>query len=751
MAKVLANVYFLHEDEEAEARRVVEDDPERIVAGGYVHGLVDELELIELESRGVAVERVAAGDPAWDEYRSGAVDRSGLAGGDFRGTPVPPQLEPDELASWAILVRGPLVGDRLEALTGLGLEIIERVSQSGCIVRGTSDQANEALLLPFVAELRRANPTTEFTPAPTSTDDARVLRGDPSVLGIFDVILDGSTPADGIADALRSRGVDVTAVGKRRIQMQAPDNDPLVADPHAVPGILGVSAHVEPELLNDFARALTGVDVGAPHALGALDGAGEIVAVTDTGIDETHPDLASQILEVRAHGRSGDATDPSGHGTHVAGTILGTGDASNGQIRGIAPGAQVVFQSVLDQRGYLTGLRRGVYELLDEAYQLGARIHNHSWGSLAESEYKADSLEMDAFVWEHPDCLMVVAAGNDGAADSPINAPSGYVDLFSLRAPATAKNVLTMGASSSSRTNGPSASRNWADYSNRRFPSSGAVGQTPMSGDPDTLAGFSSRGPCRDHRIKPDAVAPGTDVLSTRSSTAPTGTPFWGEYAPNGKYAYMGGTSMAAPVATGLALLVRQWFVSQGHQPSAALLKATLLNGCKWLPGSDAVSSHGNAPNFDQGFGFLYLPTTLPLAAPDSPKELLFVDTLSTPALAFHSERDRPIQIGVNVNGPEQPLRVTLCFTDPPGRAAQNDLALIVEQPDRIKVFGNENRRALFAGPDADNMVESVQIADPRPGDYLIQVVAKNILKGPQGFAVVITGDLDGTMDLGRH
>ena len=157
---------------------------------------------------------------------------------------------------------------------------------------------------------------------------------------------------------------------------------------------------------------------------------------------------------------------------------------------------------------------------------------------------KLNSLELDEFVVDHPDMLIVVAAGNDGTGCQPRFTDSGWVDLL-IEAPATA-NALTVGASRSDRAlpECPSWGQWWADD----FPP--PVGDEPISGDSEAMAAFSSRGPCDEQiRIKPDLVAPGTFILSTRSVLAPTDN-FWAEAEPG--YAYMGGTSVARFASFGL-------------------------------------------------------------------------------------------------------------------------------------------------------------------------------------------------------
>src|SRR5215210_1840406 len=173
--------------------------------------------------------------------------------------------------------------------------------------------------------------------------------------------------------------------------------------------------------------------------------------------------------------------------------------------------------------------------------------------------------------------LIVISAGDEGQSANRLHSAPGFPDWLSIGSPASCKNALTVGASRSSRTSGGLSALTWRDAWPDNFPDPPIADET-ISGNPDGLAAFSSRGPCDDHRIKPDVVAPGTDIASARSSRAPLRR-FWGPFPGNGSYAYMGGTSMAAPLVTGCAALVREYYrKSRNHQPSAALLKATLIN-----------------------------------------------------------------------------------------------------------------------------------------------------------------------------
>jgi subtilisin family serine protease len=426
----------------------------------------------------------------------------------------------------------------------------------------------------------------------------------------------------------------------------------------------------------------------------------------------------------------------------VAGSVLGDGAASNGQIRGAAPKSRLFFQSLLDDDGGLGGLPFTLDELFEEAYHAGARIHNNSWGAATSSTYRIASSEVDAFVHRRKDMLIVISAGNEGSAADPAigtrNAAKGYVDWLSIGSPATCKNALTVGASRSARTEGGYATLTYGELRPQSFPTKPTAAAL-VSGDPEAIGAFSSRGPCDDYRIKPDLVAPGTDILSCRSSNAPLAN-FWGPYPANNRYAFMGGTSMAAPLVSGCAALIREYYVkSRQHQPSAALLKATLINGTVKLSAEDAVADFPDLPNYHQGFGAVHLPSSIPTPR-NANLRLEFVDNWADTGGHF-TMTGRRARFRIGVAGGR--LRLCLAYTDAPGRGVQNNLDLLLEIPGEMrKRFGNEKVPRGFNAPDPNNNVEAMTIDNAPAGDYLIVVVATNILKPPQDFALVVTGQL---------
>ena len=272
------------------------------------------------------------------------------------------------------------------------------------------------------------------------------------------------------------------------------------------------------------------------------------------------PDFADYIRN--PGGDDGAADLDSGHGTHVAGSVLGDGTASaalagQAPIRGIAHKARLVFQAVeqaLDWKNPAHLERYGRYLLAGipptsprsstTRTAKGARIHSNSWGGGEPGAYDSQSRQLDQFVWDHPTMCILVAAGNDGT-DSDGN---GEINLGSVTSPGTAKNCITVGASENLRH--AFDNETYGAWWPRDYPSP-PYKNAPMADDPDQVVAFSSRGPTADGRVKPEVVAPGTWILSTKSTMLSTTANGWRRFPQSSKYFYMGGTSMATPLTAG--------------------------------------------------------------------------------------------------------------------------------------------------------------------------------------------------------
>ncbi|CAM5526961.1 S8 family peptidase [Streptomyces griseorubiginosus] len=244
--------------------------------------------------------------------------------------------------------------------------------------------------------------------------------------------------------------------------------------------------------------------IGAPAAWAAgYDGKGVKVAVLDTGIDTTHPDLASAVKASKNFTGTDSTDDMAGHGTHVAATLAGSGERSGGRYKGVAPGAEILNAKVLDDNG--EGSDSGVIAGLEWAAGQGAKVANLSLGQADTPGEDPVEAAVNALS-KSTGMLTVAAAGNEGP-------DAGTVD-----SPGAAESALTVGA---------------------------------VDGE-DRLADFSSTGPTADNALKPDLTAPGVDIVSARAAHGHMGDP-----AADG-YVSMSGTSMATPHAAGAAAILAQ-------------------------------------------------------------------------------------------------------------------------------------------------------------------------------------------------
>jgi len=258
---------------------------------------------------------------------------------------------------------------------------------------------------------------------------------------------------------------------------------------------------------------------GAPKAWeSGYDGNGVTVAVLDTGIDAEHPDVAGQLDEAVSFVPGEDVLDYNSHGTHVASTVLGTGFASEGLNKGVAPGARLLVGKVLSNEGY--GQDSWIIDGMEWAAQ-HAKIVNMSLGGTDPSDGTDPMAQAVNQLSEETGALFVIAAGNTGAVG--------------IGSPGSADAALTVGAVDKS----------------------------------DNLAWFSTRGPrFGDSGLKPDLVAPGVEIVAARSQYASQGS---------GSYIGLDGTSMATPhVAGAAAILLQRHPDWTGEQLKAALVSTTM-------------------------------------------------------------------------------------------------------------------------------------------------------------------------------
>jgi hypothetical protein len=469
-----------------------------------------------------------------------------------------------------------------------------------------------------------------------------------------------------------------------------------------------------------------------------IHGEGQVVGYVDTGIDAdmcyfrdtarglpptnacnggTVVDTAQRkVLAVDfltstecAGGIASTEWDTQGHGSHVAGTIAGdnfatpiTHDAGDG----MAPGAKLVVQDAgfrTDNCGDLPGIGCPVVDLnpiFQQAYTQGARIHTNSWGdnenAAVQNNYSAASEDVDQFMFNHPDMLILFAAGNSGPGTGSVGSPS------------TNKNGLSVGATLRGTT-------------------------------ANSMASFSSCGPTADGRVKPDLTMPGSNIVSARNDTNVASN--------NCATTTMSGTSMASPAAAGMAALVRQYYTdgfyptgakvaANARVPSAALVKATMLNSTQVMTGTGT----GPVPNNCQGWGRVLLDNALFFTG--QTRTLFVADDAGFAQGAAGQTRTFTLQVAAG-----QALRVTLAWTDFPSTPAasvnlNNDLDLVVSGPSGT-FLGNvfaASQSTTGGTADRRNNVEQVTLNAPAAGTYTVTVRAFNVPSSAQPFALVASG-----------
>jgi len=434
------------------------------------------------------------------------------------------------------------------------------------------------------------------------------------------------------------------------------------------------------EMLSDIARAQPVMDVDRAWERLGLTGAGETIAIADTGLDTgnthtLHPAFQGRVEGIAWAASTWADTYYNPHGTKVAGCAVGDGSGSpDNMYAGVAPQANLIMHGITGPNAFLFG------DMLDESLLRGARVFSFSYISTNWfGAYEGMCAFFDDYTWRNPDFLFCSGAGNDGLRGAG-----------SVLPPSTAKNVLGVG---------------------------GSQGRDALLSTLETSQSIwdrSSRGPCLDGRVKPDIVAPGSLVCTTT------------RVADGSLYTTDSGTSFSTPYVAGCALLVRQWLREQRDvtNPSAALVKAILLNCAQPF-----VAGETTRPNNTEGWGHVSLFPSL--------------YTLPGMTNRFHDVKTGLLKHQEHVyNVAHQPgvvVHAMLVYSDFHGNpaAAQtapklvNDLDLSVIAPDGT----------VLAVNDRTNNIEQISFMPTQPGTWRVKVRGHRVPFGPQPYALVMRSE----------
>lgn len=493
-----------------------------------------------------------------------------------------------------------------------------------------------------------------------------------------------------------------------------------------------------------------------------LTGSNILININDSGVDNSHPDLAGRVFAADP----ASFIDPVGHGTHVAGTIAGTGARSedvekaqgsvtNAEFGGRATAARLFILPIELESGPLVS-----DQFLQETYartnlslhgatgRTNAPLSNNSWGYPSRPriitsngvpilipgvlEYNSISASYDAAVRDAlPDVtgdqpiLYVFAAGNEGGGGD--NGLGGASD--SLRVPANAKNVITVGALESRRmltnsivvdTNGVIVRSGSTVIPDRGYnpddPSYVTNRLWEAESDSDSqVASYSSRGNTgigtegEFGRFKPDVIAPGSHILSARSAQwqleffyapdddmFPVNEEITDEVGPY--YRYSSGTSMAAPAVTGILAQLQEFYeIRQRNRIPPEGYKAMLINSAevenqRYQPDPRSTLNYAGwgRPSVLRSINSGFMPSGAELngfastGATTNDQIIGFPIVGRSNLLGLATGESRSYRIKLtNPQATNFPVRLTLVWTDPPGNPAAavklvNDLDLIV-------------------------------------------------------------------------
>ena len=572
---------------------------------------------------------------------------------------------------------------------------------------------------------------------------------------------------------------------------------------------------------NEGAAGITGVEWVSDSfnmgSGGSLTGDGVIVGVMDSGLDSAvecygisscttlnsgiHSDFSGRIAGVVNYGSTNcdsysgfgksnpctwqwwedetlittidDTNTPSdyqGHGTHVAGSVLGDGGNSpdGADNSGMAPEAHLFMQSVgwgcrytdADGNNKPESTRcdarlatPNYADFLGEAYTAGARVHSNSWGTGPDETggcpssaspcwnyYSANTALIDTALDSYPDLTVLFSMGNDARDCSYISFVSsscaigqdGEINTGAMNRQATAKSILAIGASENNRggTGIGLFDRSCTSLWGYTGPWWGnPVGNSPIADNPEGMWCKSNTGPTNDGRVKPDIVAPGTHIVSTMTGqwTVECGKRGTDCVDSTDSYSVKSGTSMATPVTAGVIALLIEHLNDHGYDcdlannpssnncPDSALIKAILSASAHDMEGQYTYGGDGQngavekAPNHHEGWGRLDITRAVGSGFSEG------IDIITDDSHSF--------KLSVPDTGLSD-MRVVLAWHDPVNSASagiqlRNDLDIYLKSPSgALQSYTN----------DAVNNLVGISVVSPETGDWEIIVTGEQVI-----------------------
>ncbi|HVG20309.1 MAG TPA: S8 family serine peptidase, partial [Blastocatellia bacterium] len=621
---------------------------------------------------------------------------------------------------------GPIQDAWLDALKATGVKVISYIASNAYIVRADSRAAA------LVVSLLKQNPAVQFVgdyePAFRLSPGLHAARGKGGdVVDVTVQVVDGPDAKDTIANltALANEFVQTYRVlDYHNVELKV--SSARLAQIAGYDGVFAVEERGQRRKLDEaqgqiVAGNLTGNSPTGPGYLSWLAGKGftssqftsfSVNVVDDTYTLQGHPDFPSGRVAFQ-NNPTNQSGALGGHGflnaNIIGGFNNGTGTAVEDALGfnyglGISPFARVGVTAIFGS----TASSGTAWE--NTGYGQGARISSNSWGFQTATggpvaDYDANSQSYDSLVRDAQpgtaglqQLSIIFAAGNDGSGANTVSSP------------ATAKNIISVGASENVRqtgTDGCGIANTGADSAN-------------------DIISFSSRGPVNslggDGRIKPDIVAPGTHVEAGVPQSNYNGSSVCNQFFPAGQtlYGWSSGTSHSTPAVAGGAALVYQDFLNKSlPAPSPAMVKAALMNSAAYMTG---VGANDTLPSNNQGMG------RMDLGRAFDGEARIRVD--QTQVLGATGQT---FQVTGSVANTGKPFRVTLAWTDAPGPTTGapwvNNLDL------EVTINGTTFKGNVFSGAnsasggtaDGKNNVESVFLPAGTSGSFTITVRGTNI------------------------